>query len=368
VNNFWQKLPKNFSVLSPMEDVTDVVFREIINECGRPDVFVTEFTNCSGVQSVGGARVIHRLKYFETQRPIVAQVWGITPEDYLKTAKLIVDLGFDGIDINMGCPVPRVIKQGACSALMKNPTLAKEIVMATKEGLAGKIPLSIKTRIGFKTIDTQNWIGFLLKECRPHALTIHGRTVAELSKVPVHYEEIGKAVDINNQLFPLIREQEGTDAFKTVIIANGDILTLDQGRALASQYSFDGMMLGRAIFSNPYLFNPDITQYRPRATGRGNPSLAQVSEGSLFNTKTNLPITPQDRINLVLRHLDLWEKTWGETKPYQILKKYFKIYISGFAGSSDLRQKLMETKTIEEARGVLVDYNSIGESAFGIPK
>lgn len=339
MNNFWQKLSKNFSVLAPMEDVTDVVFREIINECGRPDVFVTEFTNCSGVQSVGGARVIHRLKYLESQRPIVAQVWGITPEDYFKTAKLIVDLGFDGIDINMGCPVPRVIKQGACSALMKNPTLAKEIVLATKEGLAGKIPLSIKTRIGFKTIDTQNWIGFLLKECRPQALTIHGRTVSELSKVPVHYDEIGKAVEINNQLFPLIQEQEDKDAFKTVIIANGDILSLDQGRELASQHGFDGMMIGRAIFSNPYLFNPDISR---------------DVEGNLFNHKTELPITPNDRINLVLKHLVLWEKTWGETKPYQILKKYFKIYISGFPGSSDLRQKLMETKTIDEARGVLL--------------
>lgn len=337
MNNFWQKLPENFTVLAPMEDVTDIVFREIINGCGRPDVFFTEFTNCSGVQSVGGGRVIHRLKYFETQRPIVAQVWGITPEDYFKTAKLIIELGFDGIDINMGCPVPNVIKQGACSALIKNPSLAKEIVMATREGLAGKIPLSIKTRIGFKTIDTENWIGFLLQECRPEALTIHGRTVSELSKVTVHYDEIGKAVDLNQKIFA---EQSSHDPnySKTVIIANGDILTLDQGRELASQYGFDGIMFGRAIFSNPYLFNPDIIR---------------DVEGNLFNHKTQLPIIPQDRINLVLQHLDMWEKTWGDTKPYQILKKYFKIYISGFPGSSDLRQKLMDTKNIQEAREVL---------------
>lgn len=324
-----------------MEDVTDVVFREIINGCGRPDVFFTEFTNCSGVQSVGGARVIHRLKYFETQRPIVAQVWGITPEDYFKTAKLIVDLGFDGIDINMGCPVPGVIKQGACSALIKNHALAKEIVTATKEGLMGKIPLSIKTRIGFKTIDTENWIGFLLKECRPEALTIHGRTVSELSKVPVHWEEVGKAVELNNQIFSDLEQQNSSNS-KTIIIGNGDILSLDQGRELASQHGFDGMMLGRGVFSNPYLFNPDISR---------------DVEGNLFNHKTELPITPKDRINLVLKHLDLWEKTWGETKPYQILKKYFKIYVSSFPGSSDLRQKLMDTKSIEEARVVLNEIN-----------
>lgn len=334
MDNFWQKLPKNFSILAPMEDVTDVVFREIINYCGRPDVFFSEFTNCSGIQSKGQAKVIHRLKYFETQRPIVAQVWGITPEDYFKTAKLIVELGFDGIDINMGCPVPNVIKQGACSALIKNPSLAKEIVLATREGLADKIPLSIKTRIGFKTIDTENWIGFLLEQCTPDALTIHGRTVAELSKTPVHYDEIGKAVSLRNQI---------EIAQKTVIIANGDILTLDQGRELATKYNFDGIMLGRGIFSNPYLFNPDIIR---------------DVEGELFNHKTQESITPQNRIELVIKHLDLWEKTWGDIKPYQILKKYFKIYISGFSGSSNLRQQLMDTNSIQEAREILTKTRS----------
>lgn len=200
MTNFWHSLKKPFSILAPMEDVTDTVFRRIIQEVARPDVFFTEFTSTTGVQSSGQSKVIHRLKYTEKEKPIVAQVWGITPEDYYKTARMVIDLGFDGMDINMGCPVKNVIKQGACSALIKNPSLAKEIIMASKEGLQNKIPLSIKTRIGFNKIETENWCGFLLRECQPEALTVHGRTVKEESVPPAHWDEIAKVVDINKQL------------------------------------------------------------------------------------------------------------------------------------------------------------------------
>jgi tRNA-dihydrouridine synthase len=183
-----------------MEDVTDTVFRQVIQSVARPDVFFTEFTSTAGVQSSGQAKVIHRLKYSQNERPIVAQVWGITPDDYYKTAKLVVDLGFDGMDINMGCPVKNVIKQGACSALIKSPSLAKEIILATKEGLQNKIPLSVKTRIGFNKIETESWCGFLLNDCQPEVLTIHGRTVKEESGPPAHWDEIGKVVNINKQI------------------------------------------------------------------------------------------------------------------------------------------------------------------------
>jgi tRNA-dihydrouridine synthase len=199
-SNFWQELPTPFWILAPMEDVTDTVFRRVIAHCGRPHVFFTEFASVEGIQSVGQAKVMHRFRYHEEERPLVAQVWGITPEDYYNTAKMVVEMGFDGMDINMGCPVKKVIAQGACSALIKNPSLAKEIVQASKEGLANKIPLSIKTRIGFNKIQTEEWIGFLLNETKPAALTIHGRTVKEESKAPCHWDEIGKGVEINNQL------------------------------------------------------------------------------------------------------------------------------------------------------------------------
>lgn len=203
MQNFWLRSKQKSSpltVLAPMEDVTDTVFRRVIIHCGGPNVLFTEFTNVEGLNSVGQAKLIHRLQFDPLERPIVAQVWGITPEDYYKAAQLVLELGFDGIDINMGCPVKNVIKQGACSALIKNPDLAKEIVEATKSALNNQIPLSIKTRIGFESVETDKWATFLLRECRPNALTIHGRTVKEESRVPCHFEEIGKVVQINSQI------------------------------------------------------------------------------------------------------------------------------------------------------------------------
>ncbi len=197
--NFWKTLPKNFSVLAPMEDVTDTVFRQVIIQAGRPDVLFTEFCNVEGVQSVGQARVIHRLKYnAKIERPIVAQVWGKTPEDYYKTAKLILELGFDGMDINMGCPVKKVIALGACSALINDHQKASEIIQACQRALGGKIPLSVKTRIGFNTIDTENWLGFLLTQ-NLQAITVHGRTVKEQSSVPNHYNQIAQVVRMRDE-------------------------------------------------------------------------------------------------------------------------------------------------------------------------
>ncbi len=327
MNNFWQTLKKPFLILAPMEDVTDTVFRQIIAKCGRPDVIFSEFTSCEGAQSVGQARVIHRLKFDKKEYPIVAQIWGVTPEDYYKTAKLIKELGFSGIDINMGCPVKKVIKMGACSALIKNPSLAKEIVEACKKG-AGDLPVSIKTRIGFNQIQTEEWIGFILEQCRPAALTIHGRTVKEESKVPCHWDEIEKVVILNNQIYQNQPEN------KPLIIGNGDIQTYQEAQEKAAQYNLDGIMIGRGVFKNPWIFNPQI---------------APTADGQLVNTVTGLAIIPKDRLELLLSHLDLWDKTWGENKNYAVLKKYFKIYIQGFAGSSELRSRLMETKNPAEA-------------------
>jgi tRNA-dihydrouridine synthase len=344
--NFWKKLPSPIYALAPMEDVTDTVFRQIVLESsdfknsGKRPVLFTEFTNCEGIQSVGQAKVIHRLKYNELERPIVAQVWGITPEDYYKTAKLVVDLGFDGMDINMGCPVKKVIKQGACSALIKNPSLAKEIVLATKEGLENKIPLSIKTRIGFNQIITQQWCGFLLQECKPAVLTVHGRTVKEESKVPNHWDEIGKVVSLRNQIFGLKKTKNSSELYDyPLIIGNGDILSLPEADEKIRLYDLDGIMIGRGIFNNPWLFNSNIIR---------------SPKGILFNQETNQEITIENRISLLKRHLELWQQTWGEsTKNYSILKKYFKIYINGFDGASQMRAKFMETKSVGEVLELL---------------
>jgi len=322
--NIWNTLRQQgpLMILAPMEDVTDTVFRRIIADCGRPDLFFTEFTNCEGAQSVGQAKVVHRLNFTELERPIIAQVWGITPEDYYKTARLIHELGFDGIDINMGCPVKKVIKQGACSALINNPTLASEIFQATKEG-ASTIPVSIKTRIGFKTIQTEQWLGHLLRFDGLAALTVHGRTVKELSKTANHWEEIAKAVLLRDAI------QQGKSN-KTLIIGNGDILTYHQAQQKINSLNLDGVMIGRGIFHNPWFFDPTI-----------DPDNKSVD----------------DKLGLLIKHLDLWHNTWGEhTKNFQNMKKYYKIYISGFKGASSLRNDLMQLNNPLETKQYLLGF------------
>lgn len=311
MSNIWNELRRPFFVLAPMEDVTDTVFRRVIKSQGAPDLYFTEFTNCEALLSVGKKRVQHRLEFTPGEHPLIAQIWGIRPEQYEKVAGELVEMGFDGIDINMGCPERSVVKQGACSALIKNPSLAREIIQATKEGAEGKIPVSVKTRLGFNSITTEEWLGFLLDQDIA-ALSVHGRTVAEMSKVPAHWDEIKKAVQLRDE-----------KNLTTLIIGNGDITSYADGLEKVKNYGVDGIMVGRGVFHNPWLFNPSI-----------DPSHK----------------SPKERMELLLQHVELFDTTWGNTKNYQILKKYFKIYIQGFDGASDVRVKFMETKTADEAK------------------
>ena len=335
--------------LAPMEEVTDTAFRRIVAFCGRPSVMFTEFTSTEGINSIGRKKVAHRLNFTEGERPIVAQIWGLTPENYFKSAQLISEMGFDGIDINMGCPVKNVVKMGACSALIKNPNLAKEIVLATKEG-AGMMPVSVKTRIGFKEIQTEEWIGFLLKECQPALLTIHGRTVKEESKVPNHWDEIGKAVKLRDEIWESLKTtpkaslsplDRGTEKLigshpeqserpvaqteipnKTLILGNGDIQTLEEAYLKVVEYGLDGIMVGRGIFKNPWFFNPEI----------------KLED-----------ITIVQRLEVLKMHLELFKTDLIDHKNYNELKRFFKIYINGFPNSAELRAKLMETHSVAEA-------------------
>lgn len=306
--SFWNELPSPFWALAPMEDVTDTVFRQIVIDCGRPHVLFTEFTSVEGLDSEGREKVSQRLKYEKNEHPIVAQIWGTTPEAHFKAARLIRELGFDGVDINMGCPVRKIVKQGACSALIENPELAKEIVAATKEG-AKDLAVSVKTRIGFKKVATQEWSGFLLS-LGLDALTVHGRTSKDMSKVPADWEEIGKVVTLRDQINS-----------ETVIIGNGDVLGLDDARTKVRKYHVDGVMFGRGIFRNPWLFNDAVI-----------PSTIDKSQ----------------KLDLLRKHVLLFENTWGESKNFDLMKKFFKMYVSDFDGASDLRIKLMDCKAPQE--------------------
>lgn len=306
--NLWDKLNKPIFSLAPMEDVTDSVFRQILCATGKPDVFFTEFTNVDGIASQGHDVVARRLQFTEIEHPIVAQIWGMIPENYYKVAKELVERGFDAIDINMGCPQRDVTSHGACSALMKNHSLAKEIIQATQEG-AGDLPVSVKTRIGFKSIITEEWIGFLLEQ-NLSLITVHGRTAAEMSKVPTHWDEIGKAVALRSKMNK-----------KTLIFGNGDVMSLSEAKEKVATYHVDGVMIGRGVFHNPWLF-----------------------KGIDPSTKT-----VKERLELLEHHVRLFEKTWGSAKSFQLLKKYFKIYLSDYEGAADMRMQFMETNSYEEA-------------------
>lgn len=315
MNSLWQSLPKPLFVLAPMEDVTDTVFRRIIYRCGKPSVSFTEFTNVEGMYSKGQAIVSQRLLFTPEEKPIIAQLWGKDPKHYYQAAVDMKEMGFDGIDINMGCPQKNITRNGCCSALMLNRSLATEIIKATQEGANG-LPVSVKTRIGFNTIDTESWISFLLSHDLD-ALTVHGRTVKEQSLVPCHWDEIGKAVQINISM-----------GKKTVIIGNGDIESIDQAMEYIRMYHVDGVMIGRGIFKDPFLFAK-----RERSS-----------------------VTKHELIELAIQHVMLFETVWQGKKPYAILKKYFKIYIHGFDGASELREQLMQTETIEEGLQLLKNY------------
>lgn len=314
--HFWQTLERPIFILAPMEDVTDTVLRQVIAHCGKPAVFFTEFTNVEGMFSKGEKLVNQRLQYTEIERPLVAQIWGAHPENFFRAAKKLIEMGFDGIDLNMGCPASGVRQRGVCSGLINNRSLAKEIIDATKEGAAGIIPVSIKTRLGFRAIDF-SWIQFVLEQ-QPAVLTVHARTVSEMSKVPAHWDKMKTVTEMRNAM-----------QSKTLIIGNGDIKSLSEARQKVAAVGADGAMIGRGIFDNPYLF----------------------AENVILSEKT-----PQEKMHLLLDHLQLWQDTWGETKHFPTLRKFFKVYANGFPGAQELRMQLMEVQNPEETRQLVLIF------------
>ncbi len=310
---FWGKLKKPFSVLAPMEGVTDTVFRQVIMSVARPDVFFTEFTSVNGMCSPGLEKVAERLKYAESEKPIVAQIWGTDPELFYKAGRMVSEMKFDGIDINMGCPVRDVVRQGGGSALIGKMSQVREIISATIDG-AGRLPVSVKTRIGRQKIETEEWIGFLLGQ-QLAAVTIHARTAAEMSKVPAHREEVKIAVGLKKQI-----------KSPTLIIGNGDIKSIYDSRLMIYESGVDGVMIGRGIFENPAAFD---------------------RSGKI------LPAT--ERLDLLLKHLDLFEKQRDAFyKPFAEFRKFIKIYANGFSGAAGLRQKLMAAETAAAVRKIVI--------------
>lgn len=313
MKSFWKDLKKPIFALAPMEGVTDTVFRRVINICGKPSVYFTEFTNVDGLFSIGKKDVEHRLKFYTEEKPLIAQIWGMEPENYKKAAEMIVKMGFDGIDINMGCPERNVLRRGACSGLIHSHQLAKKIIEATKAG-AGDLPVSVKTRIGIKEIETDEWISFLLKQDLD-ALTVHLRTSKEMSNSQPHWEELQKIVALRNKISP-----------KTVLLANGNVESKNEGEEIVKKYGIDGVMVGRGIFHNPFLFD---------------------------HGKTIEDLTIKERMELLLKHSELFEKEWGDTKHFEILRKFYKIYTLGLPNATEIREKLMSTHNLTDVKNVI---------------
>lgn len=314
-SNIWRDLndqPDPIMVLAPMDDVTDLVFRQLIEELAPADLYMTEFASVEGFCSPGRPAIERRLRLADGERNVIAQIWGKTPTKYRETADELSKRGFVGIDINMGCPAKDVVKTGACSGLIRTPDLAAEIIQATKDG-AGHMPVSVKTRIGFNQPDLEGWIGHILRQ-NVAALTVHLRTVKEQSKVDAHWELMPEILALRDMIAP-----------ETIIIGNGDVE--DRGEALvrAKESGADGVMIGRGIFHNPWAFEVDAKEH-----------------------------SIDERKQTLLRHLELFEQTWtNHEKRFEPLKKFFKIYIQGFENAADLRAQLMETNDLDEARAVL---------------
>lgn len=317
--SFLQDLPKPFLVLAPMDDVTDTVFRRVVASCARPDLFFTEFMNVDGLQSVGRPRLVKRIQYTDEEQPLIAQIWGKDPENFRKTAAELVDMGFTGVDLNMGCPEKTVVKNGACSALINNRELALEIIQATKEGVAGRVPVSVKTRLGFNEVDF-SWHELLLQQ-NLDMLTIHGRTRKQMSEVPADWDMIGSVRELRDGIAP-----------QTLIVGNGDVTSRAQALQLAEQYNLDGIMIGRGIFHDPFVF-------------------AEQSPWPAY--------TKEQRIALYAKHVTLFAQTWtSEDRRIATLNKFCKVYINGFEGAKELRERLMAAEAADELLALLNDIGN----------
>lgn len=310
-----------------MEAVTDVVFRHVIARASPPDVYYTEFTNATGWVHAGQKAIGGRLIKTNDEKPIVAQIWGGEPGDMASLAEHCADMGYDGIDINMGCPAKSAIKSGG-SALIRDPELAIASIAAAKT--AG-LPVSVKTRLGYTHVDEwRGWLTTLLQQDIV-ALTIHLRTKKEMSKVPAHWELMTQIRELRDQVAP-----------QTLLIGNGDVMTRAQGLALIELHVIDGVMIGRGVFHDPFVFEKKFIE-------RG-----KMEDGEPQITNSHIPIARADHINLLRYHLDLFDQYHTQTgRPFDTLKRFFKIYIRDFEGAAEVRDRLMHASSTDQVRAIL---------------
>ncbi len=332
---FWDTLPRPIVGLSPMDGVTDTAMRYISKKYGQPAVMMTEFTSVEGVRA-GALKLMDDFRYDQSQRPIVAQVFGADPQAFYQTAIVVCALGFDGIDINMGCPAKKVEERGAGAALIQNPKLAGQIIQAVKRGLqdwqegisfegAGVhpniisyleslsnpprklIPISIKTRIGYDKPLAQEWAEHLI-EFEPATITMHGRTLEQLYSGVADWDQIGQAAKV-------------VKATDILFLGNGDVKSLTEAKKKTKAYSLDGVLIGRAAQGNPWVF-------------------------------TGKQASPKEKLEVALEHTQKYVEFFPH-RPFFPVRKHLAWYAHGFPSASQVRQRLVMTNNLTEVQAII---------------
>lgn len=313
--SIYTDLKKPIYSLAPMEDITDSVFRRVVSSVGRPDLMYTEFVNVEGLNSKGKEKVVHRLDFDNSERPLVVQLWGLTPTLFEESSRLVSGMGFDGIDINMGCSVKKVSGRGAGSGLISNPDLALEIIESVKRG-SGDLPVSVKTRLGWGVVDVDGWIGLLLKQ-NLDVLTVHMRTARGEGAIHADWSYMSRILELRDKYSP-----------NTLVFGNGDVNSMSEAEEMVKGYGVDGVMIGRSAIFNPWVFS-----------GRED-------------------VSQEERFELFKYHLNLFKDSWDGVKDFNSLKKFFRAYIKGFDGANDMRQRFMMCKGVDECIELLEEIVS----------
>lgn len=315
MDSFWQKISQPFLALAPMYGVTDYSFREVLAKVGPPDVFFTEFVPARSFGTNGEERTLRTLKFSEKQRPIVAQIWGNEPDCFLKAAKKINKLGFDGIDLNFGCPDREVIKKGAGAALIKNQKLVAKLIKSVRKE-SGDLAISVKTRIAGDKDETKEWLSFLLDQ-NLDAIALHGRTVSQRYDQPADWSTVGELVKLRDK-----------KEIQAVIVGNGDVNSRQEAEQKVKEFGVDGVMMARAALANPWVFSRD----------------------------GGLDTDPRVRLSLLLDHAKIYHDSQGSDINFGFIKKFFKAYSSHFPGSVELRNKLMSCEGYNEVESLVSDF------------
>ena len=350
--NFWQQVKKPIIAVAPMADVTDAAFRRMLAKYSNWEerdncVMWTEFVAADGLVRAtpeGKKKLMADLIFSGEEKPIVAQLFSSNEEHMEYAAKLCLDLGFDGVDINMGCPDRSIEKQGCGSAMIKTPEVAKAIIRAAKKGAKSDqsdgIPVSVKTRIGYYEDEIDSWIPNLLEE-KPAALTVHLRTRKQMSKVPADWSKLGKVIELRDKL-----------SKETIILGNGDVLSLNDAESKIESYGVDGVMVGRALFGNPWFFNPNvslpITLKALPTHGVNRETLIEEN----ISDRNKKYVTLEERLKVMVEHTKLFTELLP-FKNFAVMKKHYKAYVNGFAGAADLRNELMQSSTPEEVEEIV---------------